>query len=117
MINFTGDYLHITPTSTPHAYFIWDEKTLFYTPNDGYIVSEVISHGCQFDYLNNMNEYELRNYYKNLDVDYDNITLLTQQIYCLNKTIDYIFVSNNEFFILTKTRKIKILIIPKDLLF
>jgi len=53
-----------------------------------------------------MNEYQLKNYYINLDINYDNITLLTKEIYCLNLTIDYIVISNNEFFILTKNSKI-----------
>jgi hypothetical protein len=71
----------------------------------------VIFNGCQFDYLNTMNEYELKTYYKNLNIEYDNITLLTKQMFCLNKTIDYIFISNDEFFIFTKSRKIRISIL------
>jgi hypothetical protein len=54
-----------------------------------------------------MNEDQLKTYYTNLDLDYDNITLVIKEIYCLNFTIDYIVVSKNEFFIRTKNSKSK----------
>jgi hypothetical protein len=105
-INFTGDTLYITPSTIPNAYFFWDDKTIFYTPNAGQILSEVIPNGCQIDYLSNLNEAQLKTYYTNLNIDYDNLTLLTKEIYCLNITIDYIFISNQEFFIFTKNSTI-----------
>ncbi|CAF3833599.1 unnamed protein product [Rotaria sordida] len=104
-INFTGNNLYITPSTFHNAYFIWDENKIYYTINDGLILSDITTNGCQFDYLNNMNENQLKNYYTNLNVDYDNITLITKDIYCLNITIDYIFISNNEFFIITKNNE------------
>ncbi|CAF3524537.1 unnamed protein product, partial [Rotaria sp. Silwood2] len=101
-MNFTGDTLYITSSTFHNAFFIWDEKKIYYTINGGLILSDVTTNGCQFDYLDYMNEDQLKNYYTNLNIDYDNITLRTKKIYCLNITIDYIFLSNNEFFIRTK---------------
>jgi hypothetical protein len=54
-----------------------------------------------------MDEYQLKTYYANLEIDYDNITFLTKEFYCLNKTIDYIFLSNKEFFLITENSKLK----------
>ncbi|CAF3732656.1 unnamed protein product [Rotaria socialis] len=106
-LNFIGDTLYIAPSTYHNSYFIWDENRLYYTTNGGLMLSEVIVDGCHFDYLENMNENQLKNYYTNLNIDYDNITLITKQIYCLfNQTIDYIFISNNEFFIMTKHKKV-----------
>ncbi|CAF3329524.1 unnamed protein product [Rotaria socialis] len=106
-LNFIGDTLYIAPSTYHNSYFIWDENRLYYTTNGGLMLSEVIADGCHFDYLENMNENQLKNYYTNLNIDYDNITLITKQIYCLfNQTIDYIFISNNEFFIMTKHKKV-----------
>jgi len=53
-----------------------------------------------------MDEYQLKTYYTNLEIDYDNITFLTKEFYCLNQTIDYIFLSNKEFFIITENSKL-----------
>ncbi|CAM4764806.1 unnamed protein product [Rotaria magnacalcarata] len=106
-LNFIGDTLYITPSTYHNSYFIWDENRIYYTTNGGLMLSEVIIDGCHFDYLENMNENQLKNYYTNLNIDYDNITLITKQIYCLlNQTIDYIFISNNEFFIMTKHNEV-----------
>ncbi|CAF5000103.1 unnamed protein product, partial [Rotaria sp. Silwood1] len=88
-----------------NSFFIWDEKKLYYTINEGLILSDVTINGCQYNYLNYMNEDQLKNYYTNLNINYDNITLITKEIYCLNITIDYIFVLNNEFFIVTKNNE------------
>ncbi|CAF3007667.1 unnamed protein product, partial [Rotaria sp. Silwood2] len=104
-MNFTGDTLYITSSTFHNAFFIWDEKKIYYTINGGLILSDVTTNGCQFDYLDYMNEDQLKNYYTNLNIDYDNITLRTKKIYCLNITIDYIFLSNNEFFIRTKNNE------------
>ncbi|CAF3630849.1 unnamed protein product [Rotaria sp. Silwood1] len=73
--------------------------------NQCLILSDVTINGCQYNYLNYMNEDQLKNYYTNLNINYDNITLITKEIYCLNITIDYIFVLNNEFFIVTKNNE------------
>ena len=89
-----------------NSFFLWDQKTLFYTTNAGLIFSVVSTNGCQLDYLDDMNEHQLKNYYANLNVDYVDVTLTSKQIYCFNQTIDYIVVSNNEFFIHTKNGKI-----------
>ncbi|CAF4201273.1 unnamed protein product, partial [Adineta steineri] len=101
-INFTGDNLYITPTTYHNSYFFWDTKKIYYTTNGGLLLSEVQHNGCELDYLDNMNESQLQDYYTNLEIDYDNITLLTKEIYCFNKTIDYIFILNKEFFIITE---------------
>ena len=85
-----------------NAYFFWDDKTIYYTPNAGQILSEVIPNGCQIDYLSNINEDQLKIDYTNLDIPYDNLTLITKEIYCLNITIDYLVISQQEFFIFTK---------------
>ncbi|CAF1239997.1 unnamed protein product [Adineta steineri] len=101
-INFTGDSLYITPTTYHNSYFFWDIKKIYYTTNGGLLLSEVQHNGCELDYLDNMNESQLQDYYINLEIDYDNITLLTKEIYCFNKTIDYIFILNKDFFIITE---------------
>ncbi|CAF4076631.1 unnamed protein product [Adineta steineri] len=101
-INFTGDNLYITPTTYHNSYFFWDTQKIYYTTNGGLLLSEVQHNGCQLDYLDNMNKSQLEDYYTNLEIDYDNITLLTKEIYCFNKTIDYIFILNKEFFIITE---------------
>jgi hypothetical protein len=105
-INFTGETLYIIPSTIPNAYFFWDDKSIYYTSNAGQILSEIISNGCQIDYLANINEDQLKIYYTNLNITYDNLTLFIKEIYCLNISIDYIFISNQEFFILTKTSTI-----------
>ncbi|CAF1214187.1 unnamed protein product [Adineta ricciae] len=100
IVNFTDDILFVTPTSFPNAYFLWDTKTIYYTPNNGLTLSEVTLNGCQVDYLDHITENDLKIYYKNLEIDYDNISLITKQIFCLNQTtFDYLMILNAEFYV------------------
>ncbi|UJR32088.1 hypothetical protein I4U23_019556 [Adineta vaga] len=101
-LNLTDGTLYITPTTFPNAFFFWDTKKIYYTPNGGLTLSEVTLNGCQFDYLDNMNENQLKAYYNDLEIDYDNITLLTKDMFCSNLTIDYIIISNREFYLQTE---------------
>lgn len=109
-LNFTGDTLYITPSSIPNSYFLWDKKTIYYTLNGGKILSEIQLNGCQIDYSNNMDKTQLEIYYKNLDINYNDITLKAKEMFCLNFTIDYLILSKNHFFILTEKSNINMIL-------
>lgn len=102
MLNFTGEHLSVTASSLPDAYFLWDETQLFYTSNLGHLVSAINLSGCQEESFDQMDDDSTKHSYIRSRVDDERPTWRTGS-FCLNRTLEYFFVSQNEFFLMTET--------------
>jgi hypothetical protein len=102
MLNFTGEHLSVTASIFPDAYFFWDEMQLFYTLNLGRLVSEINLSGCQQESFEQLDDDSSKHGYIRSRVDDDRPASRTEK-FCVNRTLDYLFVSQNQFFLMTKT--------------
>lgn len=76
------------PSTIPDAYFLWDDRKIFYTSNAGSSLWEIRSNGCE-----------------KLDFHIDQHNFTTD-IFCFNLTIESIVLFKQEFLIATKDREI-----------
>jgi len=98
---FTGKHFHISTSFYPNSYFFWDKTHIYYTINDGEIISKLLFNGCQIDYLDQFDRKQLEIYYQNLNISYENISLTVKDAFCLNISIADLYISNGEFLVKT----------------
>jgi hypothetical protein len=86
-LNLVDNDLSVSSSTLPDAYFLWNRSKLFYTPNAGRMITEIFINGCQTDPIET----------SKLSAQFEHV--------CINRTIDYVFIAEHEFYLVTDTRK------------